>query len=543
MSNALFKVPEPRNEPVFDYAPGSSERAALKDRLKALESEEIEIPILIGGKELFTGNTARCAPPHNHKKTIGTYHKAQAKEVEMAAKAAKEAWQDWGRMPWNDRAAIFLKAAELIATSRRTLVNATTMLIASKTPHQSEIDAVAELADFYRFNPFYMMQLYDPQPISSRGMWNQVEQRPLEGFVFAVTPFNFTSIAGNLPTAPAMMGNTVVWKPASSAVYSAYHVMKLLQEAGLPDGVINLVPGSGGEVGEPAMNHPDLAGVHFTGSTEVFQNMWLTVGNNIRKYKSYPRIVGETGGKNFILCHASADVQAVITAIVRGAFEYQGQKCSAASRVYIPDTLWNEIKEGLLEMVKRIQVGDVADFSNFMGAVIDQAAFKSITGYIDYAKASKDGEIIAGGTYDDSEGYFIQPTIVVAKDPHFKLMEEEIFGPVVTLYVYRENAFEETLKLVDGTSPYALTGAIFARDRAVVVKAREALTHSAGNFYINDKPTGAVVGQQPFGGGRASGTNDKAGSLLNLTRWVSQRTVKETLCPPSDFTYPYMQPD
>ncbi len=543
MYNAVFKVPEPKNEPVFDYAPGSRERADLKSRLADLASEQIEIPLIIGGKDVHSGQTANCCPPHSHKKVLGAYHKAGAKEVEAAVKAAKDAWHDWSCMPWNDRAAIFLKAGELISTSQRYLMNAATMLIGSKTPHQSEIDAVAELVDFYRFNPYYMRELYEAQPLSSGGMWNQVEMRPLEGFIFAVTPFNFASIAGNLPTAPAMMGNTVVWKPASSTVYSAYYIMRLLKEAGLPDGVINLVPGPGGQVGDPAMNHPDLAGVHFTGSTEVFQNMWATVGNNIKKYKSYPRIVGETGGKNFVLMHQSADPQEVTTAIIRGGFEYQGQKCSAVSRVYIPDTCWNEVKERLLNEAGKIKVGDVADFSNFMGAVIDRGAFDTIVEYIKYAKESSEAEIIHGGTWDDSEGYFIQPTIVITDNPHFKLMEEEIFGPVVTIHVYPETEWKETLKLIDSTSPYALTGAVFSRDRGIVVEARNALAHSAGNFYINDKPTGAVVGQQPFGGGRASGTNDKAGSPMNLLRWASQRTVKELLCPPSEFGYPYMQPE
>ncbi|MFH2001651.1 MAG: L-glutamate gamma-semialdehyde dehydrogenase [Planctomycetota bacterium] len=543
MSNAIFKVPEPKNEPVLDYEPGSKARAELKSRLKSLMSEQIEIPVVIGGKEIFTGNTAKCSPPHDHKHIVGTYHKAGAKEVEAAAKAAKEAWSDWANMPWNERAAIFLRVGEMISTTHRYLMNAATMMVQSKTPHQSEIDAVAELADFYNFNPFYMKELYEAQPFSPKGMWNQVEMRPLEGFVFAVTPFNFTSIAGNLPTAPAMMGNTVIWKPASSTVYTGYVIMQMLKQAGLPDGVINFVPGSGGQVGNPAVAHPEMAGIHFTGSTEVFQNMWSTIGQNIMKYKSYPRIVGETGGKNFILCHPSADMQTVTTAIIRGGFEYQGQKCSAASRVYIPDSCWSEVKERLLADMKTIKVGDVGDFSNFMGAVIDKPAFDTIVDYIQYAKDSSDAEIIHGGTWDDSKGYFIQPTIVVTKDPHFKLMEEEIFGPVVTIYVYPEAKFKETIELIDTTSQYALTGCVFANDRNVICQARKALSNSAGNFYINDKPTGAVVGQQPFGGGRASGTNDKAGSPLNLLRWTSQRTVKETYCPPRRFEYPYMLPE
>jgi 1-pyrroline-5-carboxylate dehydrogenase len=543
MSNAIYQVPEPQNEPVLDYEPGSQARVELKNQYKALMSEQIEIPILIGGKEVFSGNTATCSPPHDHKHIVGTYHKAGAAEVEAAAKAAKDAWHDWSRMPWNERAAIFLRAAEMIATTHRYLFNAATMLIGSKTPHQSEIDAVAELIDFYRFNPYYMQRLYEEQPLSPEGMWNQVEMRPLEGFVFAVTPFNFASIAGNLPTSPAMMGCTAIWKPASSTVYSGWVIMKLLKEAGLPDGVINFVPGSGGQVGNPAMSHPDMAGVHFTGSTEVFQNMWATVGSNIKNYKSYPRIVGETGGKNFVMCHPSADMDAVVTAIIRGGFEYQGQKCSAASRVYIPDTCWGEVKEKMLEMVKRIKMGDVADFSNFMGAVIDKPAFDSIVEYIQHAKDASDAEILAGGEWDDSQGYFIQPTVIQTANPHFKTMEEEIFGPVVTVHVYKEKDWADTLKLVDSTSPYALTGCVFANDRQAIVEARDALTHAAGNFYVNDKPTGAVVGQQPFGGGRASGTNDKAGSLMNLLRWTSQRTVKETLVPPRDFPYPYMQPE
>ena len=540
MSNALFQVPEPKNEPVFDYEPGSPARTALKQCLDGLMSEKIEIPVIIGGKEIFTGDTVECTPPHNHKHVVGTYHKAGPKEVEQAIAASAEAWKEWSEMPWNDRAAIFLKAADLIASPQRSLFNAATMLIQSKTPHQAEIDSVAELVDFYRYNPYYMRQIYTEQPYSPAQMWNQVEMRALEGFVFAVTPFNFTSIAGNLPTAPAMMGNTVVWKPASSTVYSGYFIMKLLKEAGLPDGVINFVPGRGGDVGNPVMAHPDMAGVHFTGSTEVFHRMWATVGGNIANYRSYPRIVGETGGKNFVLMHPSAQVDAVVTAIVRGGFEYQGQKCSAASRAYIPESLWPEVKEKLVAMVSRIKVGDVGDFTNFMGAVIDKPAFDTITEYIDYANDSSEADVFCGGTYDDSKGYFIQPTILETKNPHFRLMEEEIFGPVVTCYVYKDGEFDETMKLVDGTSPYALTGCVFAQDRHAVVKARKALTHSAGNFYINDKPTGAVVGQQPFGGGRASGTNDKAGSPLNLLRWTSQRTVKECLVSPTDFPYPYM---
>ncbi|MFC1579523.1 L-glutamate gamma-semialdehyde dehydrogenase [Thermodesulfobacteriota bacterium] len=543
MTNTIFKIREPINEPVLDYEPGSEARSLLKAQLQVLMSEQKEIPLLINGREVFTGDTAICAPPHNYKHTLGTYHRGGAREVEDAVQAAKGAQGEWSRMPWNERLAIFLRAGEMISTSHRYLMNAATMMIGSKTPHQSEIDAVAELADFYRFNPYFARKLHEDQPISPRGMWNQLEMRPLEGFVFAVTPFNFTSIAGNLPTAPAMMGCTVVWKPASSTVYTGYMVMQILREAGLPDGVINFVPGTGDDIGPPAMNHPDLAGVHFTGSTAVFQNMWATVGKNIRNYRSYPRIVGETGGKNFVLCHPSADLQALATAIVRGGFEYQGQKCSAVGRVYIPDTCWNEVRDRLLSMVERIGVGDIGDFKNFMGAVIDRPAFDSIVRYIQYAKDSEDAEILSGGTWDDSEGYFVAPTIVLTKDPHFKLMQEEIFGPVVTIYVFPEKEWDHTLKLIDNTSPYALTGSVFARDRRAIDQTRDVLVHAAGNFYINDKPTGAVVGQQPFGGSRASGTNDKAGSPLNLLRWVSQRTVKELLVPPGDFTYLYMQPE
>jgi len=444
-------------------------------------------------------------------------------------------------MDWVSRAAIFLRAAELLATKYRTILNASTMLGQSKTAHQAEIDSACELIDFYRFNPYYMSQIYAQQPDSAAATWNYMEYRALEGFVFAVTPFNFTSIAGNLPTSPAMMGNTVLWKPASSAVYSAYFLMLLWKEAGLPDGVINFIPGPGRYIGDPVLEKPELAGVHFTGSTAVFQGMWKTIGANLMKYKSYPRIVGETGGKDFVFVHASADSEAVVTALIRGAFEYQGQKCSAASRAYIPDNLWPAIKKGLLDEIKTIKMGDVADFTNFIGAVIDKAAFDSIVEYIEYAKKSKDADIIAGGKYDDSKGYFIEPTLVVAQDPRHKLMEEEIFGPVLTIHIYPEAKYKETLKLCDTTSPYGLTGAVFANDRAAVNEAFVALRHAAGNFYINDKPTGAVVSQQPFGGARGSGTNDKAGSYLNLLRWVSARAVKENLNPPKDYRYPFLQ--
>lgn len=540
MSNAVINVPAPINEPVFEYAPGSAERKRLEATLKDMASQEIEIPIIVGGKEIRTGDMGECRVPHNHGHLLGKYHKANADIVQQAETAAADAWQEWSVMDHRARASIILKMAELLSDKYRMIINAATMLGQSKTSHQAEIDAAAELVDFYRFNVHYMEQIYSSQPISAPGMWNYVEYRALEGFVFAVTPFNFTSIGGNLPTAPALMGNTVLWKPASSAVYSAHFLMQMFQEAGMPDGVINFIPGSGGTVGGPVMAMPTLTGIHFTGSTEVFQQMWSTVGENIKNYKVYPRIVGETGGKNYVMVHPSAQVDAVVANTLRGAFEYQGQKCSAASRAYIPESMWDAFKERWIAEVKTIQMGDVSDFKTYMGAVIDKAAFDSITEFIDYAKSSSDGEILTGGGYDDSNGYFIEPTTVVTKDPHFKLMEEEIFGPVLTIYVYPDNEFEKTLTLVDETSPYGLTGAIFSQDRAAVEKAYAALRQTAGNFYINDKPTGAVVGQQPFGGSRASGTNDKAGSAGNLTRWMSTRTVKETFVPATNYRYPYM---
>ncbi len=539
--NGIIKVPVPSNEPVYSYAPGTPEKEALKKQLKKMLSEEIEIPLIIGGKEVRSGELADCRCPHDHRHLLGRYHKAGPKELDMAVKEAAKAWKEWSEMDWVSRAAIFLRAAELLATKYRYILNASTMLGQSKTAHQAEIDSACELIDFYRFNPYYMSQIYAQQPDSAAATWNYMEYRALEGFVFAVTPFNFTSIAGNLPTSPAMMGNTVLWKPASSAVYSAYFLMLLWKEAGLPDGVINFIPGPGRYIGDPVLEKKELAGVHFTGSTSVFQGMWKTIGANLMKYKSYPRIVGETGGKDFVFVHASADPEAVATALIRGAFEYQGQKCSAASRAYIPDNLWPVIKKGLLEEVKTIKMGDVTDFTNFMGAVIDKAAFDSIVEYIEYAKKSKDADIIAGGKYDDTKGYFIEPTLVVAKDPRHKLMEEEIFGPVLTIHVYPEAKYKDTLKLCDTTSPYGLTGAVFANDRAAVNEAFVALRHAAGNFYINDKPTGAVVSQQPFGGARGSGTNDKAGSFLNLLRWASARAVKENLNPPKDYRYPFLK--
>ncbi len=544
MHNGIASVPTAVNEPVLQYAPGSPERRRLQAKLRELQAEVLEIPLIIGGKEVRTGRMAECRMPHRHGHLLARYHQAGAEEVEAAVEAARRAWQEWSRMPWEERVAIFRRMAVLLAGPFRDTLNGATMLGQSKTVYQAEIDAACELIDFFNFNTEFLARIYSDQPpYSPTGTWNQLEYRPLEGFVFAVTPFNFTSIAGNLPTAPALMGNVVLWKPASSAVYSAYQLMRLFREAGLPDGVINFLPGPGGAVGRPALSHPQLAGVHFTGSTAVFQDMWKTIGDNIARYRSYPRIVGETGGKDFVMVHESADLDATVTALVRGAFEYQGQKCSAASRAYVPDRLWPELKRRYVDTVATIAMGDVEDFRNFMGAVIDRAAFESITGYIEYAKGRPDAAIITGGTWDDRDGYFIAPTTIVTTDPHFRTMEEEIFGPVLTVYVYPSERWEETLHLCDATSPYALTGAVMARDRKAILQAREVLVHSAGNFYINDKPTGAVVGQQPFGGARASGTNDKAGSALNLLRWVNVRAVKENFNPPRDYRYPHMAED
>ncbi|OQY26784.1 MAG: 1-pyrroline-5-carboxylate dehydrogenase [Candidatus Cloacimonetes bacterium 4572_55] len=540
MANAFFKVPEPKNEPYLQYAPGSPERESLREKIADLKSQEIEVPLIIGGKEVRTGNMGDMVMPHNHGHKLGVYHKAGEKEVNMAIQAALEAHKMWAEMPWEHRVSVMLKAADLLTGPHRMTLNAATMLGQSKTPWQAEIEAAGELADFYRFNPHYYTELIKEQPYSPPGMWNRTEYRPLEGFVFAVTPFNFTAIAGNLPTAPALVGCVSLWKPASSSVYSNYFLMKIFEEAGFPPGVINFIPGSGGQVGNPAMASPELAGIHFTGSTEVFQNMWKTIANNLYKYKYYPRIVGETGGKDFIFAHASADVEALVVATIRGAFEYQGQKCSAASRMYIPKSIWPQFKERYVEEVSKIKHGDVEDFENFMGAIIDKSAFDTITSYIDYAKESKDAEFITGGNYDDSTGYFVEPTTIVTTDPKFKTMEEEIFGPVMSIYVYDDNKFDETLELCDSTSPYALTGAIFSQDRQVLRKMSDYLRNAAGNFYINDKPTAAIVNQQPFGGGRASGTNDKAGSAMNLLRWMSVRSIKETLVPAKDWTYPYM---
>ncbi|MBN2198226.1 MAG: L-glutamate gamma-semialdehyde dehydrogenase [Candidatus Aminicenantes bacterium] len=538
--NAMVKIPIPTNEPILSYAPGTPEKKALKDQLQKMLSEQIEIPLVIGGREVKTDSLAECRCPHDHGRLLARYHKAGAKEVEMAVEAARKAWKDWSEMDWVSRAAIFLRAAELLATKYRFILNAASMLGQSKTAHQAEIDSACELIDFYRFNPYFMTQIYEHQPASSPGIWDYMEYRALEGFIFAVTPFNFTSIAGNLPTAPAMMGDTVLWKPASSAVYSAWFLTRLWKEAGLPDGVINFIPGPGRYVGDPVIQNPEFAGVHFTGSTAVFQEMWKVIGANIKNYRGYPRIVGETGGKDFIFVHASADVGAVATALIRGAFEYQGQKCSAASRAYIPQSLWPAVRERLADEIRTIKMGDITDFTNFMGAVIDKAAFDSISAYIEFAKKSNEAEIVVGGGADDKKGYFIEPTVVLTKNPRFKLMQEEIFGPVLTVHVYPDKEFEAALKLCDEGSAYGLTGCVMANDRAAVIRASNALRHTAGNFYINDKPTGAVVSQQPFGGGRASGTNDKAGSYLNLLRWVSARAVKENLNPPTDYRYSFL---
>jgi 1-pyrroline-5-carboxylate dehydrogenase len=538
--NGCFRIPEPVNEPVRAYAPGSPEKKSLKAKLADLQKSELEIPLIIGGEEVRTGRLGTCVIPHQHGHVLARYHKAGRPEVQKAIDAALAARAAWSRMPWYDRAAILLRAAELLAGPWRDTLNAATMLGQSKTAFQAEIDAACEVIDFWRFNPYFAQKIYEDQPVNAPGVWNRVEFRPLDGFVFAVTPFNFTSIGANLPTSPALMGNTVLWKPASTGVYPAWFNMKLLMAAGLPPGVINLVVGSGGEVGDPALASPEFAGLHFTGSTAVFQAMWKTIGASMPSYRSYPRIVGETGGKDFVFAHVSAEVPALVTALVRGAFEYQGQKCSAASRAYIPKALWPEVKKQLVAMIAEIRMGDVEDFRNFMGAVIDKAAFESIKEYVEYARASSEAEVIAGGKCDDSTGYYIQPTVVVTSNPHFRLMREEIFGPVLTIYVYDEKRLDEALQLCDTGSPYALTGCVFADDRAAVLKIADALRDAAGNFYINDKPTGAVVGQQPFGGARASGTNDKAGSMWNLIRWASPRAIKETFVPPRHFAYPFM---
>jgi len=539
MPKGRYFIPDPKNEPVYSYAPGTPERKHLQKALEEARGSEVDIPMYIGGEAIKTGKKIKMSPPHDHQHVLGHFHEGDRAHVEQAIKAASAAKPAWAALSWEQRASIFLKAADLIAGKYRYKMNAATMLAQSKNPFQSEIDAVCEFIDFLRFNAKFMEQIYEDQPTSAPGIWNRVEYRPLEGFVFAITPFNFTSIAGNLPASPAMMGNTVVWKPNYTQVYSAALIMEIFKEAGLPDGVINLVYVDGPEAGEVIFNHPDFAGLHFTGSTGVFRHLWKTIGENIGKYQSYPRIVGETGGKDFVIAHASANAKALATALVRGAFEFQGQKCSAASRAYIPSNLWSDVKKYLIEDLKGMKVGPPEEFSNFFNAVIEQKAFDKISGYIDQAKKDKDAEIIAGGNYDDSKGYFIEPTVIVTTDPKYTTMQEEIFGPVLTIYVYPENEFEEALTLVDETSPYALTGAIFSRDRYAIDLAAKRLVNSAGNFYINDKPTGAVVGQQPFGGARASGTNDKAGSMMNLLRWVSARTIKETFSPPTDYRYPF----
>jgi len=541
LNNAVFKVPVPVNEPNHSYAPGTPERAELKAALAELSGQKIEIPLIIGGKEVRTGKLGKVVMPHDHQHVLAEYHMAGEAEIKQAIAAAMEAKKVWAALRWEERAAIFLKAAELLSTKYRHKMNASSMLATSKSAWQAEIDAACELIDFLRFNVWYAEQIYSEQPpISPKGIWNALQQRPLEGFILAVTPFNFTAIAGNLPTAPAIMGNTVLLKPASSCVYTPYLFMQILQEAGLPDGVINFIPGSGAQVGGLCLPHPDFGGIHFTGSTAVFQNMWRTIGENIANYKSYPRIVGETGGKDFIVAHNSADLRKLATGIIRGAFEYQGQKCSAASRAYVPESMWPALRAELETDIAKIKMGPPTDFGNFFNAVIDQAAFDSIREFIDFAKAADDAEVIIGGGCDDSVGYFIEPTVILAKDPHFRTMEEEIFGPVITIYVYPDEEYEQALELCDQTSPYALTGAVFAQERKAVSLALTKLENAAGNFYINDKPTGAVVGQQPFGGARASGTNDKAGARINLLRWVSPRTIKETFDAPESFEYPFM---
>ena len=532
------RVPEPINDANRSYAPGMPERAELKARLKAMAAEKIDIPLVIGGREVRTGQTEKSVMPHDHRHVLAEYHMAGPEHVQQAIAAAAEARREWGSWPWEERAAVLLRAAELLATSWRPTINAATMLGQSKTVFQAEIDSASEMIDFWRFNAYFAQELYHEQPKSSPGVWNQMEYRPLEGFIYAVTPFNFTAIGGNLTTAPALMGNAVLWKPASSAMLSAYYTFRLLEAAGLPPGVINFVPGNSVQITNALLDSPELAGVHFTGSTSVFNSMWKKVGENIGRYRSYPRLVGETGGKDFIVAHPSADPTEVAVAIARGGFEYQGQKCSAASRVYIPQSLWNEVKDRTIGMMKDMKMGDVQDFRNFMGAVIDKKAFAKIGEYLDHAR--QHARILQGGAVKGDQGYFIEPTLIQTDDAGYKTLCEEIFGPVVTAYVYPDEQWHETLSVIDRTSPYALTGSVFSRDRRGVMEAAAALRHAAGNFYINDKPTGAVVGQQPFGGARGSGTNDKAGSKLNLVRWVSARTVKETFSPPRDYRYPFM---
>lgn len=540
MDNAIFRFAKPENEPVKAYAPGSSEKAALKSALAQLETEKWEIPLIIGGKEIYTGDTGNVVMPHDHHHVLATYHKADEKEVQMAIDAAMKAHKEWSELPWVERASLMMRVAELFATKYRYMLNASVMLGQSKNPFQAEIDAPCELIDFLRFSTFYAGQVYADQPYSEKGILNRMEYRALEGFVFSLTPFNFTSIASNLNMAPAMMGNVAVWKPSTTAIYSNYFLMKVFKEAGLPDGVVNFIPGKGSVIGKVITASPDFAGFHFTGSTETFNTLWRQIGENLGRYKSYPKMVGETGGKNFIFAHSSADALDIATAIVRGAFEYQGQKCSAGSRAYIPSSLWPKVKEYVGDMLKEIKMGDVRDFTNFINAVIDEASFDNIMSYIEYAKQSPDAEVIFGGHGDKSVGYFVEPTVIQTTNPKFKSMVEEIFGPVITIYVYEDKDFEETLELCDSTSPYGLTGSIFAYDRYAVDKAFNKLRYAAGNFYINDKPTGAVIAQQPFGGSRASGTNDKAGGPLNLIRWTNPRCIKEALVPPTSYGYPFL---
>lgn len=541
--NAIHHIPQPFNEPVKGYALGSPEREALKEELRALRAAEIEIPLLINGREVRTGNLGTCIVPHEHGHVLARYHKAGPKELLAAVEAAKAVWPCWSRTTWQERVAISLKAAETVAGPSRLHLNAATMLGQSKTCHQAEIDAACELVDFLRMNTFFMQQIYQIQPENFQATWNRLEYRPLEGFVLAVAPFNFTAISGNLAMAPAVMGNVVVWKPASTAVYSSWAMMRIFREAGLPDGVINFVPCDSGAVTEALLPHPDLAGVHFTGSNAAFDKIWTAVAGHIGQYRSYPRIVGETGGKDFAVVHGSAEPQGVATCLLRGAFEYQGQKCSATSRAYVSRSVWPAVWQSFQAQLARVKVGPVEDFSNFMGAVIDRKSFDNIAGYIEYAKGSPDCMILHGGGCDDREGYFVEPTVVLTTDPRCRLMEEEIFGPVLTVYLYEDKDYRDVLDLCDRTSPYALTGAVFARDRGAVVTADDRLRHAAGNFYVNDKTTGAVVGHQPFGGARASGTNDKAGSIYNLLRWVSVRTVKECFRTPRDFAYPFLAPE
>ncbi|MFD1768888.1 L-glutamate gamma-semialdehyde dehydrogenase [Sphingobacterium suaedae] len=541
MLKGFFNVPAPSNEPVYSYAPGTKERTLLEEAIQAARAQEADIPMYIGGQEIRTDKRSKITPPHDHQHVLGYYHQGTTAHVEQAIDASLAAKANWENLPWEQRAAIFLKAAELASTKYRYALNAATMLGQSKNPYQAEIDSACEFTDFLRFNVTYMSEIYAQQPpANSKGVWNRVEQRPLEGFVFALTPFNFTAIAGNLPSCVAMMGNVVVWKPSNAQIYSANVLMKVFQEAGLPDGVINLVYVSGPDAGDVIFKHPDFAGIHFTGSTGVFQNIWKSIGENIHRYKTYPRIVGETGGKDFILAHPSADIAVLNTALVRGAFEYQGQKCSAASRAYIPVSLWGDLRARMEKDIQSFKIGGTEDFGNFINAVIDEKAFDKITSYIDRAKNNADAEVVIGGDYDKSKGYFIHPTVILAKTPDYETLSEELFGPVLTVYVYEDEKWAETLELVDKTSIYALTGSIIAQDRYAIQEATHALRNAAGNFYINDKCTGAVVGQQPFGGARGSGTNDKAGSMINLLRWVSPRTIKETFNPDTDYRYPFL---